>query len=95
MNIVPLRDKVVIRRLEAEERSKGGIILPDAAKQPPMKGKVLSVGPGAYDKDNGVRKMSVKEGDTVLFTRYAGDEIELDGEKVLIMNEHEILAIIK
>lgn len=94
-NIVPIRDRVVIKREEAEGVSKGGIILPDQAKEPPVRGKVLAVGLGKK-LDNGERApMDVTEGDRVLFNRYSGSEVELDGEKYLVMSEEEILAVIK
>lgn len=94
MKVVPLNDKIVVKRLEAEERTAGGIVLPDAAKEKPKQGKVLSLGDGKL-LDNGKRaSFQVKEGDRVLFTSYAGSEVTLDGEEYLIMTEDDILAVV-
>jgi len=94
MKIKPLADRIVVKRLAAEAKTKGGIVLPDSAKEKPKAGKVLSVGEGRI-LDNGSRgAMSVKKGDQVLFTSYAGTEISVDGEDVLIMNESDILAVV-
>src|SRR5262245_27356907 len=94
MKVVPLNDKIVVKRLEAEEKTAGGIVLPDSAKEKPKQGKVLSVGDGKL-LDNGKRAaFQVKEGDRVLFTSYAGSEVTLDGEEYLIMTEEDILAVI-
>jgi chaperonin GroES len=95
MKIKPLQDRVVLERLTGEEVTKGGIIIPDTAKERPAEGKVLAVGPGKTDDKGNVIKPSVKKGDRVLFSRYAGTEIKLDGEERLIMREDEILAIIE
>jgi chaperonin GroES len=95
MKVVPLNDKIVVKRLEAEEKSAGGILLPDTAKEKPKQGKVLSVGDGRL-LDNGKRAaFQVKEGDRVLFTSYAGNEVSLDGEEYLIMSEDDILAVVE
>ena len=95
MKVVPLNDKIVVKRLEAEEKTAGGILLPDTAKEKPKQGKVLSVGDGKL-LDNGKRAaFQVKEGDRVLFTSYAGNEINIDGEELLIMTEDDILAVIE
>jgi chaperonin GroES len=95
MKIEPLSDKIVVKRLEAEEKTAGGIVLPETAKEKPKEGKVVSVGPGKV-LDTGERsKMQVKEGDRVLFTSYAGTEVKLDGEEYLIMDESDVLAIVK
>ena len=95
MKIVPLGDKVLVKRLEAEEKSPGGIVLPDTAKEKPKQGKVIVVGPGRL-LDNGERtKMQVKKGDKVLFASYAGNEIKIDGEEYLIMEEDNILAVLE
>lgn len=94
-NVVPVRDKVIVRRDEQVSKTPGGIILPDVAQEKPRRGKVLSVGEGRLDDKGNVVPMSVREGDTVLFSSYSGYEIELGGEKVLIMGEGEILAIIR
>jgi chaperonin GroES len=94
MKVVPLNDKIVVKRLEAEEKTAGGIVLPDSAKEKPRKGKVLSLGQGKL-LDSGKRSaFQVKEGDTVLFTSYAGTEVNIDGKEHLIMTEDDILAVI-
>jgi chaperonin GroES len=94
MKVVPLNDKIVVKRLEAEEKTAGGILLPDTAKEKPKQGKVLSVGDGKL-LDNGQRaSFQVKEGDRVLFTSYAGTEVKYQGEEFLIMGEGDVLAVI-
>jgi chaperonin GroES len=94
MQIVPLNDKIVVERLEAEEKTAGGIVLPDSAKEKPKQGKVLSLGDGKL-LDNGKRAaFQVKEGDRVLFTSYAGNEVIVDGDELLIMTEDDILAVV-
>jgi chaperonin GroES len=95
MKIRPLSDKVLVQRLEAENRTTGGIVLPDTAKEKPKKGKVIAVGKGKILDDGNLRKMSVKKDDTVLFTSYAGTEIKIDGKEHLIMDESDIMAIIE
>jgi len=92
--IKPLGEKVLIKRLEAEETTRGGIVLPDAAKEKPQKGKVLAVGDGKLLDDGTRAKFQVKAGQTVLFGSYAGTEIKLDGEEMVLMDESEILAIL-
>jgi chaperonin GroES len=95
MTVVPLNDKIVVKRLEAEEKTAGGIVLPDTAKEKPRQGKVLSLGDGKH-LDNGKRApFQVKEGDRVLFTSYAGNEVTIDGEELLIMTEDDILAVVE
>ena len=95
MTVVPLNDKIVVKRLEAEEKTAGGIVLPDTAKERPQQGKVLSLGDGKR-LDNGRRaSFQVKEGDRVLFTSYAGNEVTIDGEELLIMTEDDILAVVE
>jgi chaperonin GroES len=95
MNIVPLNDKIVVRRMEPAEKSPGGIFIPETSKEKPRMGKVLAVGEGRLN-DQGVRqKVGVKDGDVVMFTSYAGSDIELEGEKYLIINESEVLAIVR
>ncbi|MHB1426570.1 MAG: co-chaperone GroES [Gemmataceae bacterium] len=95
MTVVPLNDKIVVKRLEAEEKTAGGIVLPDSAKEKPRQGKVLSLGDGKR-LDNGQRAdFQVKEGDRVLFTSYAGNEVTIDGEELLIMTEDDILAVVE
>ena len=94
MRVVPLNDKIVVERLEAEDRTAGGIVLPDTAKEKPKQGKVLSLGDGKL-LDNGKRAaFQVKEGDRVLFTSYAGNEVNIDGVEYLIMTEDDILAVV-
>jgi chaperonin GroES len=95
MKIRPLADKVLIKRLEAESVTKGGIVLPDSAKEKPRRGKVISVGDGKL-LDNGKRSdIQVKKGDIVLFTSYGGTEIKVDGEELLIMDESDIMAVLE
>jgi chaperonin GroES len=95
MNLKPLHDRVLVRRLEEEEKTKGGIIIPDTAKEKPMRGEVVAAGLGKTSDDGKTIKMSVKKGDTVLFSKYAGTEIKLDGVEHLVMREDDILAIIE
>jgi len=94
MKIKPLQDRVIVKRMEEEQKTAGGIIIPDTAKEKPQQGKILAVGPGKV-LDNGTRlEMSVKEGDLVLFGKYSGSEVKLDGEEVLIMREDDILGVL-
>jgi len=97
MRLKPLGDRVVVRRFEAEERTAGGIMLPDAAKGKPQRGKVVAVGPGKLLKDGSRRGLQVKEGDTVLFTNWAGDEFKQrsTSEDILVMREEDILAVLE
>ena len=96
MQIKPLGDRVVIKRFEAEEKTAGGILLPDTARNKPQKGKVLAVGPGKLSKDGKPQPLDVKEGDTVLFTNWAGDEFkEAQGENILLMRVDDILAVLE
>ena len=95
MKIRPLNDKVLILRLDAEQKSKGGIIIPDTAKEKPQEGKVVSVGPGKRGDDGKKIPPEVKKGDRVLFSKYAGTEIKLDGIEHLMINESEIMAILE
>ena len=95
MKLAPLDDRVVIKQSEAEEKSAGGIILPDAAKEKPQKGKIIAVGPGKI-LENGKRgEMNVKKGDEVLYAKYTGNEIEIDGENYVILHEGDILGVIE
>ncbi|OGO30021.1 MAG: co-chaperone GroES [Chloroflexi bacterium RBG_16_54_18] len=94
MSLKPLGNRVVIEPNEQEEITSGGIVLPETAKEKPQKGKVLSVGPGDRDEDGKRIPMDVKEGDTVLFAKYAGTEIKVEGKKLLIMRESDLLAIV-
>ena len=94
MKIRPLGDRVVIKRLESEQKTKGGIIIPDTAKEKPIEGKVVAVGNGKVQKNGKVRALAVKEGDRVLIGKYAGTEVKLDGVEHVIMGEDEILAVL-
>ncbi len=91
----PLHDRVIVRRLDEEEKSAGGIIIPDSAKEKPIQGKVIAVGKGKSLENGDVRPLDVKEGDTVIFSTYAGTEIKLDGEAFLMMREDDILGVIE
>ena len=92
--IRPLGDKVLIKRMEAENKTKGGIVLPDTAKEKPQKGEVLAVGDGKLLDDGTRAPFSVKKGDKVLFASYAGTEIKVDGEELMLMDESDVLAVI-
>ena len=94
MKIVPLNDKIIVKRMEAEEKSKGGIVLPDSAKEKPRQGKVLSLGDGKLLANGTRQSFMVKEGDKVLFTSWAGNEVKIDGEDYLIMTEDDLLAVV-
>lgn len=93
-NFRPLYDRVLVKRLSAEERTSGGLYLPETAKEKPQQAQVVAVGNGRISKDNSVHPLTVKAGDTVLFGKYAGDEIKLDGEEHIILREEDILAVI-
>jgi chaperonin GroES len=94
MGFRPLHDRVVIRRIEAEEKTAGGIIIPDTAKEKPMEGEVIAVGPGARSEDGKIQPLDVKAGDRVLFGKWSGTEVKLDGEDLIIMKESDIMGII-
>jgi chaperonin GroES len=94
MSFRPLHDRVLIRRVEAEEKSAGGIIIPDTAKEKPMEGEVVSVGPGARGEDGKIQPLDVKAGDRVLFGKWSGTEVKLDGEDLIIMKESDIMGIV-
>ena len=94
MKLVPLDDRVVLQRLEAEDTTQGGIVLPDAAKEKPQKGTVVAVGPGRVLDDGSRVGLEVAKGDTVLFGKYAGTEVTVDGEEYVIMKESELLAVL-
>ena len=94
MNVRPLADRVIVKPIEVEEKTKSGIMLPDTAKEKPQEGEIVAVGPGRYE-DGKLIPMNVKQGDRVLFAKYAGTEIKLDGEEYLIMRESDILGIIE
>jgi chaperonin GroES len=95
MKVVPLNDKIVVKRLEAEAKTAGGIVLPDSAKEKPRQGKVLSLGDGKRLENGQRAPLFVKEGDRVLFSSYAGNEVNIDGEEYLIMTEDDILAVVE
>jgi chaperonin GroES len=95
MGIRPLQDRVIVKRLEEEQKTKGGIIIPDTAKEKPIEGKVIAVGNGKVQEDGKIRPLDVKKGDTILFSKYAGTEIKIDGEEHLIMREEDILGVIE
>ena len=95
MQFRPLHDRVVIRRLEAEEKSAGGIIIPDTAKEKPMEGEVIAVGPGARDDTGKLVPLDVKPNDRILFGKWSGNEVKFDGEELLIMKESDIMGIIE
>ena len=94
MKFRPLHDRVVVRRIEAEEKSAGGIIIPDTAKEKPSQGEVIAVGPGGRDASGKLTPIEVKEGDHILFGKWSGTEVKIDGEELLIMKESDILGII-
>jgi len=94
MNFRPLHDRVVVRRLTAEEKTAGGIIIPDTAKEKPMEGEVIAVGPGARNEQGLLVALDVKAGDKILFGKWSGTEVKLDGEELLIMKESDIMGII-
>ena len=95
MKIRPLQDRVIVRRLEEEEKTKGGIIIPDTAKEKPQEGKVIAVGKGKKTEEGKVIPLDVKVGDKILFGKYSGSEIKVEGEELLIMREEDILGIIE
>ena len=95
MNFRPLHDRVVVRRLEAEEKTAGGIIIPDTAKEKPMEGEVVAVGQGARDETGKLVPLDVKSGDRILFGKWSGTEVKLDGEELLIMKESDIMGIVE
>jgi len=95
MKIRPLHDRIIVKRLDEEEKTKGGIIIPDSAKEKPMEGKVIAVGNGKLTDDGKILKLDVKAGDRVLFSKYAGTEVKIDGVEHLIMREDDILGVIE
>ena len=94
IKVRPLHDRIIVQRLEEEEQQVGGIIIPDTAKEKPQQGKVVAVGKGKVKEDGGILPMDVKEGDTILFGKYSGQEIKLDGDDYLIMREDEVLGVV-
>jgi chaperonin GroES len=95
MKFRPLHDRVLVRRLTAEEKTAGGIIIPDTAKEKPMEGEVVAVGPGARDESGKLQELDVKAGDRILFGKWSGTEVKIDGEELLIMKESDIMGIIE
>jgi chaperonin GroES len=95
MKIRPLHDRLLVKRLEEEARSKGGIIIPDTAKEKPMEGRVVAVGAGKVNEEGVVTPLDVKKGDRVLFSKYSGTEVKLDGEEHLIIREDDVLAVLE
>ena len=95
MNLKPLHDRVLVERVEQEDRTKGGIIIPDTAQEKPMEGKVVSVGGGARNENGQVVALDVKKGDRILFGKWSGTEVKIDGKELLIMKESDIIGIIE
>jgi chaperonin GroES len=95
MKIRPLQDRIIVKRIQEEEKTKGGIIIPDSAKEKPIEGKVIAAGNGKVLEDGKVRPLDIKAGDRVLFSKYAGTEIKLDGDEVLIMREEDVLGVVE
>jgi chaperonin GroES len=95
MKLVPMQDKIVVERLEAEGQSKGGILIPDSAKEKPRQGKVLAVGPGRCNEAGVLLPVNVRSGQVVMFAHYAGNDVELDGCKYLILSESDVLAVVQ
>ena len=95
MHFRPLHDRVVVRRIEAEEKTSGGIIIPDTAKEKPQEGEVVAVGPGTRAEDGTIAALDVKAGDRILFGKWSGTEVRIDGEELLIMKESDILGVIE
>ena len=94
IKVRPLHDRIIVQRLEEDEQQVGGIIIPDTAKEKPQQGKVMAVGKGKVKEDGGIMPMDVKDGDTILFGKYSGQEIKLDGDDYLIMKEDEVLGVV-
>jgi chaperonin GroES len=94
MKIRPLHDRVIVKRIEEDQKTKGGIIIPDTAKEKPQMGEVIAAGPGRRNEDGNMVPLDVKKGDKVLFSKYAGNDIKIDGEELLIMKEDDILGVI-
>ena len=95
MKVRPLNDRIIVKRLEEEEKTKGGIIIPDSAKEKPVEGKVIAVGDGRINKDGKKIPMEIKKGDRILFAKYGGTEIKMEGEEYLMMKEDDVLAVIE
>jgi chaperonin GroES len=95
MKFRPLHDRVVLRRIEEDERTPGGIIIPDTAKEKPQQGEVIAIGPGARDEKGQIQPLDVKAGDRVLFGKWSGTEVKIDGEELLIMKESDIMGVLE
>ena len=95
MKFRPLHDRVVVRRIEGEEKTKGGIIIPDTAKEKPQEGEIIAAGPGARDESGKLVPLDVKTGDRVLFGKWSGTEVKIDGEELLIMKESDIMGVVE
>ena len=95
MEVRPLHDRLIVKRVEEEEKTKGGIVIPDTAKEKPVEGKVIAVGDGRIKEDGTKIPLEVKKGDRILFTKYAGTEVKIDGEEHLIMKEDDVLIVIE
>jgi chaperonin GroES len=95
MKIRPLHDRVIVKRLEEERKSPGGIVIPDTAAEKPIQGKIVAVGKGKILEDGNVRPLDVKVGDTILFGKYSGTEVKVDGEELLVMREEDVMAVIE
>ena len=94
MKFKPLHDRILIKRIEESDKSKGGIIIPDTAKEKPSEGQVVAVGPGAINKDGKRNPIDVKEGDKILFSKYSGDEVKIDGQDLIIIKEEDVIGIL-
>ena len=95
MKVKPLHDRILVKRIEGEEKTKGGLIIPDTAKEKPQEGKVIAVGTGKMNEDGKLRPLDVHQGDRILFGKYSGTEIQLDGEENLIIREDDVLAVLE
>ena len=95
MKFRPLHDRVVVRRIDAEEKTRGGIIIPDTAKEKPQEGEVIAVGPGAHDENGKVTPLDLQPGDRILFGKWSGTEVRIDGEDLLIMKESDIMGVVE
>jgi chaperonin GroES len=95
MKFRPLHDRIVLRRVDAEEKTAGGIIIPDTAKEKPQQGEVIAVGPGARDEDGKITPLELKQGDRVLFGKWSGTEVKIDGEELLIMKERDVMGVLE
>ena len=95
MNFRPLHDRVVVKRIEGEEKTKGGIIIPDNAKEKPQEGEVVAVGPGARDETGKITPLDLKPGDRILFGKWSGTEVKIDGQELLIMKESDVMGVLE